>query len=219
MNNRPVSTTRIPPDIQRKLAAMAKPAPPKAPAAPAAPSPQAAPRAAAPRPAARAGGVLQKLLLAGWAVALVAIAAAAGEFYVFKAHEQSALAAQAQQYETQIASLKAQHAAELGKVQNDAAAAQQVLQTELDFQKMPDVPLKTIFRENQVLYVENESDDTFACKIRVTRPIGAVTKEFDFSLKGRAFKDMAAIEDWVFAKGDKVEFVKAGFKPRSLVAP
>lgn len=219
-----MSEPNIPPDIARKIAAMRA-------APPAAAGPAPAAKAAAPHPAAvsagrptaapaRApGGAMKKVLLAGWVVALVAGAIAAAESYLFAAHEKSALAEQAQQYEAQLARLKEDSAAALKKVQDDATAQQQVLQADLDFQKMPELPLKTVFRGGGVLYVENESDEPFACKVRLFRPIGAVTREVDFSIKSRAFNDMGAIEDWVFAKGDKVDFVKPGYKPRSLVVP
>lgn len=203
---------------------MAKPpapgAPRPAPGAPAAPGPKApAAKPAAAKPAAPPMGLMPKLAIAGWVLAL--LAGGAG-YYVYAgaaADKQAALAEQAAAYDAQIAQLKADAAATLKKFQDEAAAQQVVLQTELDFQKMPEIPLETTFRANQVLFVSNSSKDAFTCKVRLFRPIGAVSREVDFSMKGGGYQDMAAIDTWLFAKGDKVEFVKPGFKPRSLVVP
>lgn len=158
----------------------------------------------------------------GWLLALVA----GGAAYVFQtqaasaaADKAAALSAQAATYEAQIAQVRAEAATVLKKTQDDAAAAQLVLQTELDFQKLPEIPLETTFRSNQVLYVESRLDQPFDCKVRLFRPIGNVTRELDFSIKARTFQDIAAIDTWLFAKGDKIEFVKSGYKPRSLVVP
>ena len=163
---------------------------------------------------------------AGWAGALAAGAAA---YYFHGNVEQAkaaALAEQATAYDAQIAQinasvaqLKAEAAAALKKTQDDAAAAQMVLQTELEYQKLPEIPLETTFRANQVLYVESRLDEPFSCKVRLFRPIGGVTRELDYTIKARTFQDIAALDTWVFAKGDKIEFVKSGFKPRALVVP
>ena len=155
----------------------------------------------------------------GWVLALLAGAVAAGEFYLFQSQKEAALAEQAAGYEAKLAAQKAESDARIKKITDDAAAAAQILQTELDFAKMPELPLKTTFRPGQVLYVENESDEAFSCKVKMFRPVGAVTKEFEFALKNRTFKDMAAVEDWMFQAGDKIQFVKPGFKPRELVVP
>jgi hypothetical protein len=160
-----------------------------------------------------------KLAAVGWLLAIFASLAAVGEFYWFPEQQKAALAAQATEYEAKLAQAKAEAAAAMKKAQDDATAAQLVLQTELDFQKLPEIPLKTQFRANQVLYVENELDETFNCKVRVFRPATSKTQEFDFEMKSRTFRDMGAIESWVFARGDKVEFAKSGYKPRSLEAP
>jgi hypothetical protein len=45
------------------------------------------------------------------------------------------------------------------------------------------------------------------------------SKEIDFSMKAQTFQDMAAIGDWMIQRGDKIEFVKPGYKPRLLTAP
>lgn len=155
----------------------------------------------------------------GWVIAVLAGAVATGIFYYYQSHEAAALAEQATAYETKMAAAKAEADAKLKKVTDDAAAAQQVLQSELDFAKMPELPLKTAFRPGQVLYVENEGDEMFACRVKMFRPVGAVTKEFDFQLKNRTFKDLGAIEDWMFQRGDKIQFIKPGFKPRELIVP
>jgi len=160
-----------------------------------------------------------KIAIAGWVVAGLAGGAAYWVYTSAASQKQAALAEQAAGYDAQIAQLKTDAATALKKVQDDAAASQQVLQTELDFQKLPELPLDTTFRANQVLYVENKLDEAFNCKVRLFRPIGAVSREVDFSIKPRTFQDIAAIDTWLFARGDKVEFVKSGFKPRSLVVP
>lgn len=218
-NNRAVSTPRVPPEIAKKIAAMkpAAPAPAPSPGAPRAPAAAAAPKSAASRPA--SGSIAGKLAAAGWVLALAAIAVAVGEFYYFEDQKAGALAEQAAGYEARIQQLQAESALALKKVQDDATAAQQVLQTELDFQKMPELPLKTVFRPGQVLYVENESDEAFTCKVRLFRPSTSTSREIDWSIKARAFQDLAAMDTWMFARYDKVEFVKPGYKPRSLEVP
>ena len=160
-----------------------------------------------------------KVALVGWFLAILASLAAVGEFYWFGDQQKAALAQQAADYEAKLAQAKAEAAAAVKKVQDDAAAAQLVLQTELDYQKLPEIPLKTQFRAGGVLYVENELDDTFECKVRAFRPSTAKSEEFSFSLKSRTFRDLGAIDTWVFTKGDKIEFVKSGYKPRSLDVP
>ena len=213
-----MSTPKIPPHIAKQLAAMkAAPPGPKA-AGPAAP---AAPAKAAPKPAvpAKPGSVMAKVAIAGWVIAGAAAGAAYFVYTSAAADKAAALTEQAAGYDAQIAKLQADSAAALKKVQDDATAAATIMQTELDFAKMPEIPLETTFRANQVLYVENKLDDVFACKIRLFRPLGGASKEVDFSMKPRAFQDVAALGDWLFAKGDKVEFVKQGYKPRQLVAP
>jgi hypothetical protein len=212
-NNQVVSTPRIPPEIARKMAAL------KA----AAPAPGAAPRVTVtrvePAPARPPGGVMGKVAAAGWLLALVAGAAAVGEFYLFEQQKSAALAEQAAGYDAQIAQLKAAAAAQLQKIQDDTAASQLIMQTELDFQRMPELPLETTFRAGQVLYVESRLDEPFTCKVRLFRPSNNTSREVDFNMKARTYQDLAAIDTWLFAKGDKVEFVKSGFKPRSLVVP
>ena len=155
----------------------------------------------------------------GWVLALLAVAVATGEFYLFQSQKAAALAEQAAAYETRLAEQKAQSDAAIKKLTDDATASAQVMQTELDFAKMPEIPLKTQFRPGQVLYVENESDEVVSCKVKMFRPVGAVTKEFEFSMKNRTFKDIAAIEDWIFQRGDQIVFTRPGYKPRELVVP
>ncbi|HUR42409.1 MAG TPA: hypothetical protein VM240_14700 [Verrucomicrobiae bacterium] len=166
--------------------------------------------------------MVKAFAILGWLLAL----GAGGAAYIFQtqaasaaADKAAALAAQGVTYDAQITQLKAESAALLKKTQDDATAAQLVLQTELDYQKLPEIPLETTFRANQVLYVESRLDQPFDCKVRLFRPIGNVTREVDFSMKARTFQDLAAIDTWMFAKGDKVEFVKPGYKPRSLMVP
>lgn len=225
-----MSNPKVPPHIAKQIAAMkAAPAPRPAGAAPAPPGqPQARPapqaQAKAPPPKAPArpagpGNVMAKVAIAGWVVAAVAVAGAYWVHSSAAADRQAALAEQAAGYDAQIAQLKADAAAALKKAQDEATAQQQVLQTELDFQKMPEIPLETVFRANQVLYVESRLDEPFACKVRLFRPIGGVTREVDYTIKARTFQDLAALDTWMFAKGDTVEFVKPGFKPRKLVVP
>jgi hypothetical protein len=209
-----VSTPKVPPEIARKIAAMkAAPA-----AAPGRPAPAPAARVAPPRTGGGAG-ILGILAAVGWLAAL----AAAGAAYLIQdkaeGAKQAALAEQAASYDAQIAQLKADAAAQLKKLQDETAAQQLVLQTELDFAKLPEIPLETVFRGNQVLFISNNSKDEFICKVRLFRPIGGVSREVDFRLKGGAYQDIAALDTWLFAKGDTLEFVKSGFKPRSLVVP
>jgi hypothetical protein len=222
-----VSTPKVPPEIAKKIAAMAKPAAPAAPR-PAAAAPRAAPGAPAAkappvRPAAGEPapplGLAAKAAIAGW---VVAVLAGVGAYYFHASaasDRQAALAEQAATYDARIAQLKTEAAAALQKVQDDATASLQVLQTELDFQKMPELPLETTFRANQVLYIESRLDEPFSCKVRLFRPIGQVSHEIDYTIKARTFQDVAALDTWVFAKGDQIEFVKPGFKPRALVVP
>lgn len=191
----------------------------KAPAAPAPgkPAATAPPRAA--RPPSGGAGILGTLAAIGW---LAAVAAGGAAYWVHgkaESDKQAALAEQAAGYDAQIAKLKADAAAEVQKLQDAAAAQQLVLQTELDFAKLPEIPLETVFRGNQVLFVSNQSKDEFTCKVRLFRPVGGVTREVDFRMKGGGYQDLAALEDWLFAKGDRIEFVKSGYKPRSLVVP
>lgn len=195
----------------------AHPAPAPPPGAPRAPAAAAAPKPAAPRPA--SGSIAGKLAAAGWMLALAAIAVAVAEFYYFEDQKAGALAEQAAGYEARIQQLQAESALVLKKTQDDATAAQQVLQTELDFQKMPELPLKTVFRPGQVLYVENESDEMFACKVRLFRPSNSASREIDWNIKARTFQDLAAMDTWMFARYDKIEFVKPGYKPRTLEVP
>ena len=219
-----MANPKVPPEIAKKIAAMAKNPPGPVPAGPR-PAPGAAPRAAAPAAPARAapkpasGGVMGKVAAVGWVLALAAGAAAVGEYYYFDDLKQAALDEQAAGYEARLAQLQADSAAALKKVQDDAAAAQMVMQTELDFQKMPELPLETTFRNNQVLYVESRLDEVFDCKVRLYRPSTEASRELDFSIKARTYQDLAAIDTWLFERGDKVEFVKPGYKPRSLVVP
>lgn len=194
-----------------------------APAAARAPAPAAAARAAAPAPAApkkaAPGSLAAKFAVAGWLLALAAGTAAYLQRQSFEDRQATALAEQAAGYEEKLQKLQADSAAALKKVQDDAAAAQVVLQTELDFQKLPELPLETTFRPGQVLYVESRLDEPFACKVRLFRPANAASRELDFTIKARTYQDLAALDNWLFARGDKIEFVKAGYKPRSLVVP
>ena len=155
----------------------------------------------------------------GWGLALVAIAAAVGEFLYYSTHEAKALAEQAATYDAQMAQVKADAAAAVKLAQDTAAAEKMSLETELAFQKLPELPLKTMFRAGQVLYVENTLNEPFTCKVRLARAGSPTTKEMDFSMKAQTFQDVGAIGTWMFQKGDRLEFVKSGFKPRSLVVP
>jgi hypothetical protein len=155
----------------------------------------------------------------GWGLALVAIAAAVGEYLYYSDHEAKALAAQAASYEEQMAKVKADAAAQVKLAQDTAAAEKLSLQTELDFQRMPELPIETLFRRGQVLYVENKLNEPFNCKVRLQRPGSPTTKELDFSMKAQTFQDMAAIGDWMIQRGDRIEFVKPGYKPRLLTVP
>ena len=84
---------------------------------------------------------------------------------------------------------------------------------------MPELPLKTMFRAGQVLYVENTLNEPFSCKVRLARAGSPTAKEMDFSMKAQTFQDLGAIGDWMFQKGDRLEFVKPGFKPREMTVP
>ena len=152
----------------------------------------------------------------GWGLALVAIVAAVGEYLYFSTHEQQALAEQAASYEEQMAKVKADAAAQIKTVQDNAAAEKMILSTELEFQKLPELPIKTMFRRGQVLYIENTLNEPFSCKVRLQRAGSPTAREIDFSMKAQTFQDLAAIGDWMFAAGDKIEFVKSGYKPRAL---
>lgn len=222
-----MSSPKVPPHIAKQIAAMKAPpgAAPKALGA--APAAKPAPRPTAPP---GSGGTLTTVLGAlagvGW---LGAVGAGAVAWYVHQdadASKAAALAEQAAKYDAQIAEINASIAkikadadAAIKKAQDDATAQQMVLQTELEFQKMPEIPLETTFRANQVLYVENKLDEPFECTVRLFRPIGGVTRELPYAIKARTFQDLAALDTWVFAKGDRIEFVKSGHKPRSLVVP
>ena len=211
-----MTTPKVPPHLAKQIAAMK--APPGKPM-PGGPVPAGAPVPPPARPSSGGAGILGGLALVGW----LAAAAAGGAAYWLQGRaegqKQAALAEQAAGYDAQIAQLKAEAAAQLKKLQDDAAAQQLVLQTELDFAKLPEIPLETVFRGNQVLFISNHSKDEFVCKVRLFRPIGGVTREVDFRMKGGGYQDIAALDTWLFAKGDQIEFVKSGFKPRSLVVP
>ncbi len=155
----------------------------------------------------------------GWGLALVAIAAAVGEYLYYSDHEAKALAEQAATYEAQMAQVKTEAAAQVKLAQDTAAAEKLSLQTELDFQKLPELPLKTLFRAGQVLYVENQLNEPFSCKVRVARAGSPTSRELDFSMKAQTFQDLGAISDWMFQRGDTIEFVKSGYKPRQLIVP
>lgn len=196
-----MSTPKIPPEIARRIAAMAKAAP--APAAPRA--------AAAPSPS--AGGWAAKLAIIGWLLAAVAGAVAFAGYRWAVADKQAALAEMSAAYEAKLQQAKAEAEQRVQKTQADAAASAQVLKTELDFQKQPALPLKLVFRPGGVLYVESDAPEAFSCRVRVTRPATSLSKEFGFTINARTFRDMGAIEDWVFASGDRIEFFKPGYKP------
>jgi hypothetical protein len=155
----------------------------------------------------------------GWGLALVLGAAAAVEYVYFTGHEQQALAEQAAAYEAKMAAVQADAAAKVKLAQDTAAAEKVSLQTELDFQKLPELPLKTLFRAGEVLYVENLQNEPFDCTVRLSRAGSPTQKEVPFFVKAQTFQDLGAIGDWVFARGDRVEFVKSGFKPRTLTVP
>lgn len=160
-----------------------------------------------------------KLAAVGWLLAIAIGGAAFAGYQWLLADKQTALDAQAAEFEVRLAQVKAESAGQLQKAQSDAIANEQVLKTELDFQRLPDMPLKFAFRPGQVLYVESEAADVFQCKVRLFRPNTSASVELDFSINSRAFKDLGAIETWVFARGDQVEFVKSGFKPWKGVVP
>ena len=168
-----------------------------------------------------------KILAAtGWLAAAGAGVVAYGEFATFASQKQAALDQQAAAYEQKLTQLKADAeaaktnaAAALKKTQDEALANQASIQAELDFQRLPELPIDVAFRTGPALFVENKGGDDFKCQVRLTRPSLAQSRNFEFELKARAYKDLGAIGDWVFAKGDKVEFIKSGFKPRVLEAP
>jgi hypothetical protein len=154
-----------------------------------------------------------------WGLALVFGVAAVGEYLYYSTHEAKALAEQAATYDAQMAQVKADAAAQVKQAQDTAAAEKMSLETELAFQKMPEMPLKTMFRAGQVLYVENTLNEPFSCKVRLARAGATSMKDMDFSMKAQTFQDLGAIDDWMFQKGDKIEFVKPGFKPREMTVP
>ena len=154
-----------------------------------------------------------------WGLALVFGVVAVGEYLYYSTHEAKALAEQAATYEAQMAQVKADAAAQVKLAQDTAAAEKMSIETELAFQKMPELPLKTMFRAGQVLYVENTLNEPFACKVRLQRAGSPTAKEIDFSMKAQTFQDLGAIGEWMFQAGDKVEFVKPGYKPLELKVP
>ena len=154
-----------------------------------------------------------KLAIVGWLLAVVGGAVAFGGFRWGVADKQAALEQMSAAYEAKLQHAGAEAEQRLQKTQADAAALQQIQQAELDFQKLPDLPLKLVFRPGGVLYVESEAAELFACRIRLFRPATSDRAELDFSINARAFKDMGAIGSWVLARGDQLEFVKGGFKP------
>ena len=154
-----------------------------------------------------------KLAAVGWILAVLIGGVSFLGYQWLAGERQTALEAQATEYEAKLAKVKADADAMVQKIKDDATARETSLQTELDFQKMPDLPLRLAFRGNQVLYVESEAADTFACKVALKRPSTNATAELNFSINSRAFKDLAAIETWMFEKGDVIEFNKPGFKP------
>lgn len=156
-----------------------------------------------------------KLAAAGWIVALVIAGVSYAAYEWLLTERETALAAQSAEYEAKLGKLKAETDALIQGVKDEAAAKEQVIQTELDFEKLPDLPLKFAFRTNQVLYVESESAEVFFCKVYLTRPSTGATANVDFSINPGAFKDLAAIDRWVFERGDKIEFRKPGSKPWS----
>lgn len=203
---------KIPPEIARKLAQMGKAQTTSAPP-PAAPS-RAMPAKLSSGPAAAPpANPMAKLAAAGWLVAALAIVVAVGEYYWFAADKQSALTALSAEHEVQLQRSKLEAEERLQKILADTEASQQVLQTELDFQRMPALPLKLVFRPGGVLYVESEATELFSCKVRLLRPATAARAELDFSINARTFKDLGAIDSWVLTRGDQIEFVKAGYKP------
>lgn len=153
-----------------------------------------------------------KLAAVGWIVALL-VAGISYLGYEFLLEErQTALEAQAAEYESRIAKVKADAEKTVQKVRDEAAANEMVMQTELDIAKMPELPLKFEMRRNQVLYVENQSNEEFSCPIKLTRPKTGATSEKLFTIPKQAFRDLAAIDQWVFETGDVIEFNKPGYK-------
>lgn len=153
-----------------------------------------------------------KLAAVGWLLA-IAIGGASFLGYQWLLEErQAVLETQAAEYEAKLTKLRADADAQLATFKDEATANQQVMQTELDIAKLPDLPLKFAFRKGQVLYVESEADETFNCKVKLTRPGSGAAVVLDFSVNSRAFKDLAAMGQWMFARGDQIEFVKPGYK-------
>jgi hypothetical protein len=163
-----------------------------------------------------------------WGIAIIMAGVAVGGYFLLGLLHERALHRQAAGYQQQLQQVrleleqaKAEAAAQLRRTKDEAAAAQQSLQTELDYERQPELPLKTILRPPErtgvrILYVENESREEFKCAVRLSRPDTDAVLETDFSIAPRAFKDLAAIDKWVFAPGDRIEFRKPGFKPRRL---
>ena len=160
-----------------------------------------------------------KLAIVGWLLAAVGGAVAFGGYRWAVADKQAALTALSAEHEVQLQRSKVEAEGRLQKILADTTATRQVIQTELDFQRLPALPLKLVFRPCGVLYVESEAAELFACKVRLLRPSTSVRMEVDFSINARAFKDLGAIERWVFERGDQLEFVKTGFKPWKGVVP
>lgn len=154
-----------------------------------------------------------KLAAVGWVLALAIAGVSWAGYQWLLTERQAALEAQAAAHEQELAKLKAESDALVQGLRDAAAAQQMVLQAELDFQKLPALPLKFAFRANQVLYVESEANEVFECTVRLTRPDTGAAVVLPFSIAPRAFRDLAAMDQWLFQRGDQIEFVKPGHKP------
>ncbi|HUS24978.1 MAG TPA: hypothetical protein VM369_08510 [Candidatus Binatia bacterium] len=222
---------KLPPDIARKLAALPKGTPvPAAAAPPAAGSPPTT--ATAPR---AAGSLLRTLLALGWVVAALAIAGAwAQQRWLSRSHVEAIerqrsdyeqkLKAQSDAAELKLAAAIASRDAAHASALQSAQAGQQVLRAELDFAKLPDLPLKIAVAPPalsavRTVSLQNETADEVALRVSVQRPATGATQSMDLTVKAHGFRDLAMLGTWELARGDRVEFSKPGYKPRRVEIP
>lgn len=159
-----------------------------------------------------------------WSVAGALALGIVLEYFLLDAQRRAVVAGyeqKIQELQQQMAQQQAEAEARLKKASDDAAAAEQALQAELDYAKLPLLPLKVIYRpagsgRGLSLYVENESLEPLACDVRLERPGKDLQAVQPYALGGRQFQEVGAIGTWLLEAGDKVEFTKPGYQSRRL---
>jgi len=159
-----------------------------------------------------------------WSVAGILALVIVAEYFLLQAQQRMVVAGyeqKVQELQQQMAKLQADAEARLKKAGDDAAAAQQALQTELDYAKLPQMPLKVVYRpagpgRGLSLYIENESLEFLSCDVRLERPGKNLQSVQPYTLGGRQFQEIGAIGTWLLEAGDKVEFTKVGYQSRRL---